>query len=277
MLKDRGWYYLKSENEPGYTILKNKRDVTRFQILVDIAEHQPAVRQQEIALGLGVTPQAISEYVRELADEGMLKAPGRGRYEVTRQGVEWLLQNAEALEYYAKHVRNDIIKQVSVWTAIAADDLKKNDEVGVFMKDGLLYASKKRQAANGICISDILKGEDAGISNLEGIIDHQEASVMVCKIPRIERGGSRKVKYDLFREVIGRVSVIACVGLEAWVSLKKIGKIPDLYFGSREGVVEAALHGIPCGIAIVDEYFTDFLKQLEQADLCYEIFDLSSS
>jgi len=65
-----------NENDPGYTILKNKRDVTRFQILVDIAAHQPAIRQQEIAAGLGVTPQAISEYVRELTEEGMLKAPG---------------------------------------------------------------------------------------------------------------------------------------------------------------------------------------------------------
>jgi len=268
---------LKSEDEPGYTILKNKRDVTRFQILVDIAEHQPAVRQQEIAMGLGVTPQAISEYVRDLADEGMLKAPGRGRYEVTREGVEWILHHAEALEHYARHIRSDIIKQVSVWTAIAADEIRKGEEVGVFMKDGLLYASKGHQSANGISISDTPKGEDVGISNLDGIIDHQEASVMVCKVPRVERGGSRMVRYDLLREVMGKVTVIACVGLEAWVSLKKIGKIPDLYFGSREGAVEAALHGIPCGIVIVDEYFTDFLKQLEQADLCYEIFDLTSS
>ena len=265
---------MKSEDEPGYTILKNKRDVTRFQILVDIAEHQPAVRQQEIAMGLGVTPQAISEYVRELADEGMVKAPGRGRYEVTREGVEWLLHNAEALEGYARHVRNDIIKQVSVWTAIASEELKEGNEVGVYMKDGLLYASKIRQSANGICLSDTQKGEDAGVTHLEGIISHQEASVMVCKVPRVERGGSRKVRYDILRDVIRKVTVVACVGLEAWVSLKKIGKVPDLYYGSREGAVEAALHGIPCGIVLVDEYFTDFLKQLEQADLCYEIFDL---
>ena len=90
---------MKNEDDPGYTILKNKRDVTRFQILVDIAAHQPAVRQQEIAANLGVTPQAISDYVRELAEEGMLKAPGRGRYEVTREGVEWILHNAEQLEF----------------------------------------------------------------------------------------------------------------------------------------------------------------------------------
>ena len=47
-----------------YSILRSKREVSRLQILVEIAEHQPAVRQQEIANKLGVTPQAISEYIR---------------------------------------------------------------------------------------------------------------------------------------------------------------------------------------------------------------------
>ena len=44
-------------------ILKTSVMSARFQILVDIAAHQPAIRQQEIAAGLGVTPQAISDYV----------------------------------------------------------------------------------------------------------------------------------------------------------------------------------------------------------------------
>ena len=128
MLKGRDWCSLKNEEDPGYTILKNKRDVSRFQILVEIAEHQPSVRQQEVAAILGVTPQAISEYIRDLVDEGMVKAQGRGRYEVTREGIEWILHNAELLESYARHVRSDIIHQVSVWTAIAAEDLKEGGE-----------------------------------------------------------------------------------------------------------------------------------------------------
>ncbi|HWQ65495.1 MAG TPA: MarR family transcriptional regulator [Methanospirillum sp.] len=265
---------MKNEEEPGYTILRNKRNVSRFQILVEIAEHQPAVRQQEIAAMLGVTPQAISEYIRDLVDDGMIRAPGRGRYEVTRAGIEWILRNAEVLESYARHVRHDIIHQVTVWTAIAAENLKQGDRVGVYMKSGLLYASKHLKSANGEVIADTPKGEDVGVSKLEGIIEHRESIVQVSKVPRIERGGSRSVNADLLRTVVSSVSVVACVGLEAWVSLKKIGRVPDLYYGSREGVIEAALHGIPCAIVIVDEFFTDFLKQLEQSDLTYEIHDL---
>ena len=58
--------------------------------------------------------------------------------------------------------------------------------------------------------------------------------------------------------------------------LKKLTGYLILLFVVHEGAVEAALHGIPCAIVIVDEFFTDFLKQLEQADLSYEIHDLVS-
>jgi len=95
-------------DDPLTTILRSKSEATRFQILVEIAENQPAIRQQEIAGKLGVTPQAVSEYIRDLVEEGMVSAQGRGRYEVTREGIEWVVNHAEVLETYARHIRRDI-------------------------------------------------------------------------------------------------------------------------------------------------------------------------
>jgi predicted transcriptional regulator len=37
--------------------------------------------------------------------------------------------------------------------------------------------------------------------------------------------------------------MVAAVGLESYVALKKAGIEPDMFFGSREGVIEAAFHG----------------------------------
>ena len=260
--------------DPLYSILRSKREVSRLQILVEIAEHQPAVRQQEIAEKLGVTPQAISEYIRELVDEDMVSASGRGNYEVTKSGIEWVLANAESLESYARHIRRDIIQQVSVWAAIAAENLQSGDEVGVYMKEGFLYAAKKPLAASGTAIADAKKDEDVGIARLNGIIEHREGTIHVCKVPRIQHGGSRKVRMDQLREITGEAGIIAAVGLEAWIALKAAGKKPDLFFGAREGVIEAAFHGIDCAIVIVDEEFTDFLKRLESVELGYVIHDL---
>ncbi len=262
------------DKDPLGTILRSKREVTRLQILVGIAEHQPAVRQQEIAEGLGVTPQAISEYIRELAEDGMVTASGRGRYEVTRKGIEWVLANAEALESYARHIRKDVIQQVSVWTAIAAEDLKTGDDAGVYMKDGLLYAGKEARSATGKVVLDARKGEDVGVSRLNGIIDHREGIIHVCKVPRIQRGGSRKVRKEILREICSQTGFVAAVGLEAQIALQQAGFKPNLFFGAREGVIEAAFHGIDCAIVCVDEEFTDFLKRLEGVELTYVIHDL---
>ena len=260
--------------DPLYSILRSKREVSRLQILVEIAEHQPAVRQQEIAEKLGVTPQAISEYIRELVDEGMVSASGRGNYEVTKAGIEWVLSHAESLETYARHIRRDIIQQVSVWTAIAAEDLRTGDEVGVFMKGGFLYAGKAPQPATGSVVADAKKDQDVGVAHLNGIIEHHEGVVHVCKVPRIQHGGSRKVKKGELAAIAKDAGMVAAVGLEAWIALRAAGRNPDMFFGAREGVIEAAFHGIDCVIVIVDEEFTDFLKRLEGVNLSYVIHDL---
>lgn len=262
-------------DDPLYVILRSKREATRFQILVEIAEHQPAIRQQEIAGKLGVTPQAVSEYIREMVDEGLVMAQGRGRYEVTKSGIEWVLRHAEALEAYARHVNRDIIRQVAVWTAIARGDIQKGDTVGVFMQDGWLYATNEGgQSATGLATMDAAAGEDVGVAHLNGIIEHEEGLVHVCKVPRVERGGSRQVSPELLREAVRDAEMVAAVGLESYVALRKANIEPDMFFGSREGVIEAAFHGRECAILIVDEEFTDFLKRLETVGLTYTIHDL---
>ena len=275
MSKDRDWFCLTlGAKDPLYSILRSKREVSRLQILVEIAEHQPAVRQQEIAEKMGVTPQAISEYIRELVDEGMVSASGRGNYEVTKSGIEWVLTNAESLESYARHIRRDIIQQVSVWAAIAAENLSADDVVGVYMNNGFLYAGKSPLAATGTVVSDARKGQDVGVARLNGIIEHKEGMIHVCKVPRILHGGSRNVKRAELLAITGAAGMVAAVGLEAYIALEAAGRKPDMFFGAREGVIEAAFHGIECAIVIVDEEFTDFLKRLESVELAYVIHDL---
>ncbi|MFA5396887.1 MAG: MarR family transcriptional regulator [Methanogenium sp.] len=256
-------------------MLKSKRETTRFQILVEIAANQPSVRQQEIATKMGVTPQAVSEYIREMVDDGFVNSDGRGRYNVTKTGVEWVTNTAETLEAYLKYVTSDVIKEVVVWTALAKEPLAKGDVVGVFMRGGLLYASKTEQPSMGEVTNDAEPGEDVGVSKLSGIIALEEGTIRICKVPRIQRGGSRSVSPDRILDALEGIDYIGAVGIEAKVLLKNAGLTEDAFFGAREGVVEAAFHGINSAMVIVDEEFTGFLKRLESAGLSYEICDLS--
>lgn len=260
--------------DPSQSILRSKHDVTCFQILVEIAEHQPAMSQQAIADKIGVTPQAVSEYIRELVDKGMVSASGRSNYGVTKVGIAWVMENAASLETYIRHVRRDVIKHVAIWPAIAADDLKAGDSAGLYMKNGYLYAGKRPKSASATVFSDAKKNEDVGIMNVNGIIDHHEGVIHVCKVPRIQLGGSRRVQKDRLKEIVLQAGMVAAAGIEADIALKSIGRDPDLFYGACEGVIDAALHGITCAIVIVDEELANFLRRLEQTRLEYIIHDL---
>lgn len=85
------------------------------------------------------------------------------------------------------------------------------------------------------------------------------------------------MRKDRLLEVIEGVRVVAAVGLEGYVALQQAGRTPDMFFGAREGVIEAAFHGIDCAILVVDEEFTDFLKRLEGVGLSYILHDLIAS
>lgn len=266
---------IQENKDPVNSILRSKREASRFQILVEIAENQPAIRQLEIAEKLGVTPQAVSDHIRELVEEGMVSMTGRSNYAVTRTGIEWVLANAQVLESYIRHIRLDIIQHISVWPAVAAEDLKSGEAVGLFMKDGYLYASKKPSPATATVYEDAKKNEDIGIVDINGIIDHHEGVIHICKIPRIQHGGSRRVDKDRLKEIVATTRMTAAAGIEASAALKSIGRKPDLFFGAFDGVVDAALHGITCSIVLVDNDLTNFLRRLENTSLEYVIHDLT--
>ena len=259
-------------------VLQSKRDSSRFQILVEIAAHQPNIRQKEVAESLGVTPQAISEYIKELVADGLVTTDGRMRYRITKEGVEWLLESAAELKRYARVVMEEIISHVSVWAAIAEADLAEGERVSLEMRGGLLYANKKEGIeASGVVIGDALSGEDVGVSDLQGLISLDEGRIILCKVPRVQNGGSRKVDLSKLRCQLSRAKNVGCLGIEALVALRKVGREPDIIFGAKEFAVEAAYHGISSVIVSVDEQVPGLLTRLESEGLKYELIDLTSA
>ncbi len=256
-------------------ILRSKKESTRFQILVEIAAHQPDVRQKEIANKIGITPQAVSEYIRELVSEGLLFSDGRVRYRVTKKGVEWVLEHALELKKYARYVMEDIVSHVSVATAIANGNLKKGETVSLVMEGGLLYAGSGEGDVTGITISDSGKGEDVGVTDLKGMISLPDVKITICKVPRVERGGSRTVDMHALKYHSKDKPHIAAIGVEALISLRKINIQPNIMFGAKESVVEAAFHGLSSLVVSVDEEVPSLLNRLEEEGLSYEVIDLS--
>lgn len=256
-------------------LLHSKKDSTKFQILVEIAANQPNVRQREIAEKIGITPQAVSEYIKELTDEGLILSNGRVRYKVTKKGIEWVLERTAELKRYARYVMEDIISHVSVWTAIADEDYRTGQKVSLVMRDGLLYANAKQEhAATGVLISDVKAGEDVGVTDLHGLIELDEVKITVCKVPRVERGGSKNVDLDALEELVKDSRYIGALGVESLIALKRIGKEPNIMFGAKDSIVEAAFHGLSSVVVSVDEEVPQLLNRLESEGLVYELHDL---
>jgi len=257
-------------------VLRSKRDSSRFQILVEIAANQPNVRQKEVAESMGVTPQAISEYIKDLVANGLVVTDGRMRYRITKEGVEWLLESAAELKQYARFVMEDVISQVSVWPAIAEEDLDEGEKVYLVMRDGLLYANRKDGVeATGVTISNAREGEDVGVSDLKGLISLDEATITICKVPRAHLGGSNKADIKLLSQIVSDVKMVGALGIEALISLRKVGREPNVFFGAKDSVVEAAYHGVSSVIVSVDEQVPNLLSRLESEGLKYELIDLA--
>jgi len=256
-------------------ILQSKNLATKFQILLEIAASQPNIQQKNIAGKLNISPQAISEYVKELISDGWLASQGRSRYQVTKEGVDWILKMARQLQSYSSVV-NKVVSDISVSTAIAGDNLSSGQPVSLYMKDGLLFASGalSKGEARGIAVLDAAKGEDVGISQIEGVIELEMGKVTICKVPNVREGGSRNVDFARLKEELDKGRLVGAIGNEALVTLKSMGRKPDYRYGVKEAMVEAASCGQSFLVVSTEDAASEIVRRLEEEKLEYRIVDL---
>lgn len=259
-------------------ILQSKSEMTKFQVITEIAAHQPNVRQKEIANKIGITPQAVSEYVKELMADGLIHSEGRVRYKITKEGIEWVLDNAAELRNYSHLVMEDIISHVSTWTAICDEAIQKEDKVYIEMRKGLLYANRSKDTGiYGTAIMSGEKGYDIGVTDLKGYMNVEPEAITVCKIPKIKRGGSSFTNIERLRPVVESKPYIGAVGTESLMALKRIGITPDVMFGAAESVIQASYHGLSSAIVIVEDEVASLISRLDNENLPYELMDMSKA
>jgi putative transcriptional regulator len=256
-------------------ILKSKNLATKFQIMVEIAAHQPNIQQKDIAPRLGITSQAVSEYVKELMKDGWLTSEGRSQYKVTREGVDWILQMSRQLHSYAWFV-SKVVADISTTAAIADSDLAVGQSVALHMKNGLLYASRavKGKGAKGITVTAAKKGQDVGIRNIQGVIKLEPARPMIGKVPNVQDGGSRNTNLARLRREVAAARLVGALGTEALVALMRIDVEPDYVHGVREAAIEAAYCGLPSLIVCSEDKVPLLVQRLEEENLHYEVVDL---
>jgi len=251
-------------------VLETKRAATRFRILVEIADRQPAVSQGEIAEAVGVTSQAVSEYTRELVDEGLVEKEGRSRYRVTKEGVDWLFQAATDVRRYAEHVTEGVLGSVQEDAAIATEAVAEGDAVTLSLREGLLHAMPGEEgSATGVATTDADAGEVVGVTGFEGVIDLDPGHVRVIQVRPVRSGGIEAI--DEITDACADADLVTAAGVEAVVALREAGITDHSHFAAGEVAADAANRGQQVVVVATTDEVGRITDALRDADVAYEV------
>jgi putative transcriptional regulator len=259
-------------------VLATKRAATRFRILVEIAERQPAVSQGEIADAVGVTSQAVSEYIRELVEDGLVEKEGRSRYRVTTEGVDWTLQAAADVRRFADHVTEDVLGSVQEDAAIATAPVAEGDTVSLSMRDGLQHATPAspeeagdEPAATGVATTDADEGEVVGVTGFEGVIDLDPGEVSVLQVPSIRSGRPAEDRLAEIEAACVDADLVVAAGVEAVGALRTVGVEPATHFAAGEVAADAASRGLGVVVVAMADGVGRVTDALRDTGVSYEV------
>jgi putative transcriptional regulator len=252
--------------------LEDKRTATRLRILVEIADRQPAVSQGEVAEAVGVTSQAVSEYTRQLVEDGYVEKEGRSRYRVTKEGVDWLFQEAKDLRRFADHVTDDVLESVQEDAALATAAVEAGETVTLSLRGGHLRATPGDDGpATGVTTTDAAADEDVSITGFEGVIEMDPGSVTVVQVPPARSGGSRAVELDRLAEACADADVVVAAGVEAVVSLRKAGVEVETALAPGEVAAAGAARGLGAVVVATTDLVGRVTDALRDGDVLYEV------
>ena len=265
-------------------LLRDKGEFTKFQILFEIMRNQPHIKQKDIADALGITIQAVSKNFKKLSKEGFIETGSeRADYRLTAKATAKLRDDLRNLENYVLSIRHEM-KIERALPALAMQPVKAGEEVGIIMKEGIMYTVAKDNPiaeAKGTAIANANAGEDLGLKNLRGKVKLKQGKILIVKLPSIRRGGSRavdleKVKtfYQEFKP--DRVGVMGAVGRAV---LNKLGLKADLEFGISSAAAIAASRGLNVLVLVVGRMVNRMIEEIDSinmknaAEVTYEVKD----
>lgn len=256
---------------------KKKGELTRFQILAEIAKGDPHLRQKDIASELHITVQAVSENIKSLVDDGFVEmGSGRSRYKITKRGIEKVKREAVNIRKFADQVLETMNTYKSIWPAIAEVDLIKGEKVWLKMEEGILYANKEPTSAHAEVLNSAKLDEDVALTNLGGTIELEPGQVMIVKLPPINLGGSRssdleKVEKLFDDDIFDRVGVMGTVSRAV---VNKLGIEIDFEFATPEATIAATKRGLNILVFAVGNMTRSLTLKMEEEGIKYSIKDV---
>lgn len=221
-------------------LLRDKKKLTEFLILYHSAINKPT-KLAEIAEELDMTEQGVSNYVNGMEEKGLMDREGR-RYHPTPSGMELIRDVISDLGEFLKTV-NQKIDFIEKCTAIADDDIREGQQVGLYMKNGLLHASKSESTSMGTALNDADKGHPVEIGGLQGLIDMELGKLFIFPVHMKDTGGDLDGSIEEKLKSIG-FDRLAVTGEEQYGIASMLDHEPDIVFSPIESSINAAEKGL---------------------------------
>jgi putative transcriptional regulator len=197
---------------------------------------------------LGITVQAVSQYLSGMRRAGMVKEQ-KGKLRPTRKGMQILQEHFNELKSEVDSVLRRIMV-VDTCSAIAGREMKKGDKLGLIMEDGMLMAYPgEKSASKGVAMEDASIGDDVLVGHLEGIVDMKLGSLLIIETPSELDGGSKKADIDRAQQKIDSISPGLLVAGDV-VGSALLAKVTPEYFAIH-APVESAMSALTRGVDVV--------------------------
>lgn len=245
----------------------------KYIILLEIATGNYSTLNQ-IAMKLGVTKQAVSDYIKKMRKDGLVSIVN-GYYKATNKGIEKIFSIIDGIERYINEKKNKL-KIIESFSAIAGSDIKKGSKVAIFMKNGFLYAyPNKKSSCYAVSMENATKGEDVSLKNVEGIIDMKMGKIYLLMLPMPYEGGSKATNIKKIEKEIKKLKFnkTATTDIIGKIVLKKIGIKPSFEFSAINASIDAAQRGLNVllageeneirhAISIIEDYNSSSMEKI---------------
>lgn len=225
-------------------MLRDLKETTKFLILLEIVSSRPR-KMNSISSKLGITVQGTSDYIRAMSREGLVKKIG-GEYRATKKGVDLLQERMLELKNFVDSSFRQL-EIVDVCGAIAGNDIKKDEEVGLFMEDGVLLAyAGKRSSSTGYALFSAKKGEDLAIKDLSGMVSLRPGRISVLQVPSLQEGGTHSISLKKARKIVKDITYdrVAVLDVVSKALANLLGVRVDFDFAPISSSIEASLKGL---------------------------------
>jgi putative transcriptional regulator len=259
-------------------LLRDKSFSTQILILYELYT-KPYSKLTSIAEKIGVTQQAVSEYMKSMIKQDLVQKID-GEYKPTIKGTYILQNELSDLKRFVDE-RMDKLSLIKNCVALAKTPVKPGEKVGLFMDDGWLVAYANKQSSSvGIANNMANAGEYITLGNLDGIIDHKIGKLSYFELPSPFTSKQKKIDTESIKKRLQTMNIdrVGVLDVVAKSICKKIGIKPDFEFGVIYAAIDAAQRGLNTAIFGYDEKIRETLKIFEEINeksnekINYELF-----